>query len=112
VALDNQLISTIQKSVEKFGMFALMADEETNVKNEQVLSVCVRYLSCDSLSVVEQFVAVSCVQNATAETVAAAIADVCRNRAVYMTKIVALSFDGASNMSGRRGGVQALLKDK
>ena len=112
VALDTQLTSRLQMSVEKLGMFALMSDEETNIKNEQVLSTCVRYLSCESQSVVEQFVAVSSLQNATAETVTAAIGDVCRSRSIDMTKIVALSFDGASNMSGQRGGVQALLKDR
>jgi len=89
-----------------------MTDDETNVRNEQVLSKCVRYLNSDSAAVVEQFMAVSPLQSTTAETDAAAISGVCRTRALDMTKIVALAFDGASNMSGRRGGVQALLKDR
>ena len=111
-ALDEKLVSNIAASISKFGFYSLMADEETNMANEQVLSVCVRFLAHDSASVIEQFLAACPVVNTTAETVSSAIADMCHKRSLPMNKISALSFDGASNMSGRHGGVQALLKEK
>jgi hypothetical protein len=111
-ALDDKLTEQLRQSIGKFGTWALTADEETNVKNQQVLSVCARFLSCDESSIVEQLIAVVTIQNTTAETVASAIANCCAKRNLDMTKLSALSFDGASNMAGRHGGVQALLKER
>ena len=71
-----------------------------------MLSICCRYLR-EGGEVVERFVSVVPVVSTTAECIHAKLIEEMGRHNLDPSKIVAASFDGASNFSGSRGGVQA-----
>ena len=111
-ALDEQIVSDLKISLHKFNFFSIMADEETNVQTKQVVSICVRYLCSDKKGIVERFLASSPVPTTDADTICSVIEEACQERDISLKSLAAISFDGTSNMSGCRSGVQALLKQR
>eukprot|EP00118_Oscarella_pearsei_P010818 m.68553 g.68553 ORF g.68553 m.68553 type:complete len:765 (+) comp35534_c0_seq2:451-2745(+) len=102
--LDEKLVASLSSSP----MLSLMADEATDMRNRTELSVCLRYLNSAGCSI-ESFLHLTDVPNTTAKTITESIIRMLECRQIEMSKIIWLSFDGASNMSGSKGGVQALL---
>jgi hypothetical protein len=88
--------------------FAIMADECTDINRREMLSLCVRIVE-DSL-IKEVFIGCWPVRSTTADVITDAILEGIQSASLDPTNIVAVSFDGASNMSGSKKGVQALLK--
>lgn len=88
--------------------FAILADECTDINGREMLSICVRYIK--SQQVVERFVAVVPVVSTKADSICNTLIDQMRKYCLDPTQLTAASFDGASNFSGAKGGVQALLK--
>lgn len=99
-----------KEELSSVGEFAILADECTDINGKEMLSICVRYIKYDD--VIERFVCVVPVVSTTAETIYEAMLEQMNKYGLDPTKIVAASFDGASNFSGTRGGVQALLKQQ
>ena len=60
---------------------------------------------------VESFVLVP-ISDAKAETITNSIVTTLDTRGIDMTRVVWIAFDGASNMSGHKSGVQARLREK
>jgi len=90
--------------------FAILADECTDVNGREMLSICVRYLKCDQ--VVERFVSVVPVVSTTADSICNTLIDQMHKYGLDPKQLTAAAFDGASNFSGAKGGVQALLKQQ
>lgn len=88
--------------------FAVMADESTDINGVEELSLCVRYIN--STGVTEQFLGCWPLQSTKAVDITEAIVSRLPSFGLDPADIVAVSFDGASTMSGEHGGVQALLK--
>jgi hypothetical protein len=110
--LDSKNSTLIKCSLEKFGYFAVMADEETNINTDQILSVCVRYIDVKTSQVVERFLACTKLSNTDAVSVTRAIEQIFTERGIDLKHMCAFSSDGASNFSGVRVGVQAQLRKK
>ena len=70
-----------------------------------------RYLTKAGCSV-ECFLELVPVPNTTAETVSSKIVSTLESRGIDLSKIVWIAFDGASNMSGHRSGVQTRLREE
>ena len=85
-----------------------MADECTDVNGMEKLSICVRHVP-DS-KVVETFLGCWPLVSTKANDVYQSIVAHLATFGLSPDHIVAASFDGASNMSGQRSGVQALLR--
>ena len=88
-----------------------MGDEATELINQTELSICMRYLTKAGCSV-ECFLELVPVPDTTAETVSSNIVSTLESRGIDLSKIVWIAFDGASNMSGHRSGVQTQLREE
>ena len=99
----------LRSRVENLKEFAVMADECTDVNGVEKVSMCVRYL--DKKQITELFLGCWSVQSTKAVDVHACIVDKLALFGLSPERLVSAAFDGASNMSGHRGGVQALLKE-
>lgn len=99
------------KAVSSSPVLALMGDEATDLQNRTELSVCMRYLTSAGCSV-ECFLHLVNVPNTNAETITKNIISVLECRGIDLTKVVWIAFDGASNMSGCKSGVQARLREE
>ena len=89
--------------------YSLMADESTNVNGKSVLSICVRYLQ--EKDVVEQFLGCWPLFSTKSSDIFDALIAKLHCFGLSPDKLVSVSFDGASNMSGDKGGVQRLFKN-
>ena len=110
--LDEETVSMLNQSIGKYGFFGIMADEATNTKTECILSICVRFLGSNG-DIIERFLSITGeISKATASALLSKVEEVFQTRNVDMNKIICCSFDGASNMSGHYGGLQAIIREK
>ena len=73
-----------------------------------MLSITVRYLN--GKEIIESFVTAVSVASTTAESITSAIVEQMKMNNLNITNLAAVSFDGASHISGAHGGEQALLR--
>jgi len=98
----------IRNRLEHINEFSVMADECTNFNGGKMTSVCVRILTVGK--VVEVFLGCYPLTSTKAVDMHACIVECLAKFNLNPANIVAVSFDGASNMSGQHAGIQALLK--
>lgn len=85
-----------------------MADESTNVSNQSVLSLVVRYVAPSPPSEVnERFLCLVEMKCTTAESIFSGIETELQKRKLSYEKLLTCSFDGAANFSGSVSGVRA-----
>ena len=85
-----------------------MADECTDVSGVENVSICIRFL--EGKAITEMFLGCWIVTSTKTEDVRDWIVKNLAEFGLSPNRLVSAAFDDASNMSGRRGGVQALLK--
>ena len=90
--------------------FAILVDECTDVNEKEMLSICVRYIKNDQ--VVERFVSVTSIVSTKADVIYGQLLVELKKHHLDSSKIMAAAFDGASNFSGNKAGVQTLLKQQ
>lgn len=93
------------------GMYALIVDEARDNSCSEQLSVCIRYVSSVTGSVVERFLGFHALTELSAESLSSDILCLLRNIGLSIDKCVAQAYDGASVMSGVKNGVQKLIRD-
>lgn len=103
-AIHNDITNKLQDITE----YAVMADECSDVCHREMVSVCVRIIK--QAAVEEVFIGCWPVSSTCAEEVEACVVAGLRSVGLKPENIVAASFDGAANMCGKIGGVQAKLK--
>jgi len=85
-----------------------MADECTDINTHEVVSVCTRFIA--NGAVIEMFIGCWPVKSTAAVDVRDCILRALKSVGLDPGHMVSVAFDGAANMSGKKGGVQALLK--
>uniref|UniRef100_A0A2S2PJ55 Zinc finger protein n=1 Tax=Schizaphis graminum TaxID=13262 RepID=A0A2S2PJ55_SCHGA len=90
--------------------FSLLADESTNINNKSELSICVRFVKNNQP--VERFLNIVALSDTKAQTIIDAISNELTKHNLSYDNIIACGFDGASNMSGNKGGVRRFVSDK
>ncbi|KAK7163906.1 hypothetical protein R3I94_002577 [Phoxinus phoxinus] len=88
--------------------YAILADECKDLSKRELVAVCVRYLHNGTLK--ERAVGFVETDNMTAEAISAKILEVLEPLQLDPGLCVGFGFDGASVMSGNRGGVHVILK--
>lgn len=88
--------------------FSLMADEGTDVSNIEHLSFCVRSVD-DNLDVSEDFIGFYELDNIKSETIVNAIKDILLRCHLNLDDCRGQTYDGASNMMGKRSGVSTRI---
>ena len=107
-AFGDAMQSSLCCRVANVNEFAVMADECADVNGIEKLSLCVRFL--EGMTITELFLGCWSLQSTKANDVHECIVSHLRQFGLSPDHLVSAAFDGASNMSGKHGGVQALLK--
>lgn len=92
--------------------FAIIADEATDKATKTQLSVCVSFTEkqLDVVTVQEIFLGFLHTKSTKGEAIANLLINFLNQNNLVMNKIRTQGYDGASNMSGRNNGVQALIR--
>lgn len=89
--------------------FSILADEATDVSHDEQMSLSIRWVDTD-YDVHEEALGLIQLPNTRAETIFSAIKDILIRCSLNMKQCCGQAYDGATNMSGTRNGVQALFK--
>ena len=96
-------------SVRDRKFFSIMADEGTDVSNIEQLSFCTRSVD-DDLNVSEDFMGFYELKNIKSETIVNAIKDILLRYHLSLENCRGQTYDGASNMMGKRSGVSTRIR--
>ena len=88
--------------------YSLMADEGTDISNIEQLSFCVRSVD-DDFNVSEDFIGFYELTNIKSETIVNAIKDIVLRCHLSLNDCRGQTYDGASNMMGKRSGVSTQI---
>ena len=111
-----QFVEALRQWVEEFLLkrlrqapfYSLLADECTDITTVEELSIYCRWVE-DGLPV-EHFLDIIPQMKADAKTIYTTLVDILRVKDIPLSKLVGMGFDGAATLSGKRNGVQSLLK--
>lgn len=101
--------SSIFSAIRSSPAITLMADESTDIRVRNEMSLCCWYI--EDGRAVERFICLQQLPDTTANTISKAILEWLTTAEIPLMKIYWLAFDGAANMSGKKNGVQAQLKE-
>ena len=109
--IGKEITSELVKRIHECKAWALIADTTPDVSHHEQLSICVRIVDrvgyCS-----EHLFCCKRAPGATAQQLYDTIVDAFKSRGVTFDKIVAQTYDGASNMSGCYKGLQAIFRDE
>lgn len=89
--------------------FAIMADEYTDIGNKEQLSLCLRTVS-SNLEIQEDFLGFYELNNIRSDSIVHAIKDVLLRLHLSLQNCRGQTYDGASNMMGRKSGVATQIQ--
>ena len=107
-ALGQWVEESLLKRLHQAPFYSLMADECTDITTVEELSIYCRWVE-DGLPV-EHFLDIIPLTKVNAKTIYTTLVDVLRAKDIPLSKLVGMGFDGAATFSGKRNGVQSLLK--
>lgn len=99
-----QVLSKKLKIIKENVFFGLMGDEYTDISNKEQLSVCIRTVNND-LEVEENFLGFYEINDIKSDTIVDAIKDVLLRCQLELSMCRGQTYDGASNMLGKKSGV-------
>lgn len=122
VDIQNEIISIcggvikadIMKKVKEAAAYSVLADETADISGIEQLSIGIRYFDEETHEVQEMFVGFIELKDLDldAKSIAHSIDEFLTKEDLNINKCVGLGFDGCSTMSGKDGGVQAILRKK
>ncbi|XP_067142878.1 52 kDa repressor of the inhibitor of the protein kinase-like [Centruroides vittatus] len=120
VDIQNEIISIcgdvlkedIIKEVKEAEAYSVLADETADISGTEQLSIGLRYFHEKNNEVQEVFVGFVELKGLDAKSIAQTIDEFLTKEKLIPVKCVGLGFDGCSTMSGKEGGVQAILRKK
>ena len=89
--------------------YSIIADEATDISHNEQMSLSIRWVD-SSYNIHEECIGLIQLPNIKAVTIFDAIRDILIRCSLPISQCRGQAFDGASNMSGIRNGVQALVK--
>ncbi|GBL87917.1 Zinc finger MYM-type protein 1 [Araneus ventricosus] len=89
--------------------FAILADETKDLSKKEQLSIAVRYLYDGNIH--EEFLCIEELETLDAEGLSSKITNVMKDR-VNFQNCIGQAYDGASVVSGKHAGVNAIIKDR
>ncbi|XP_067118862.1 52 kDa repressor of the inhibitor of the protein kinase-like [Centruroides vittatus] len=120
VDIQNEIISIcgdvlkedIIKEVKEAEAYSVLADETADISGTEQLSIGLRYFHEKNNEVQGVFVGFVELKGLDAKSIAQTIDEFLTKEELIPVKCVGLKFDGCSTMSGKEGGVQAILRKK
>ena len=104
-----QVLRQVMESIHSAPFLTIMIDETTDVSNKEQVVICFRWVD-KMLEAHEEFIGVHQVESTQSRVLLAVINDVLQRFNVSITKLRGQCYDGASAMSGSRGGVATLIQ--
>ena len=104
-----KVLGDVAAEVREAEYFSVIVDESTDVTRQEQVSVSARFID-KNYEPQELFLGFYSTEDTSAATLATIILDTLQRLNLPLAKLRGQCYDGASNMSGRIGGVQALLK--
>ncbi|XP_041361969.1 zinc finger MYM-type protein 1-like [Gigantopelta aegis] len=114
VAVQNELLKIMAHMVlrnicKNVGLFAVIVDGTQDIQGVEQEAICVRYID-DAYDVHEDFIGLYSVSEMTGASLSNMLQDALLRLDLPITHLRAQTYDGASNMSGKYQGCQALIK--
>ncbi|XP_041369574.1 zinc finger MYM-type protein 1-like [Gigantopelta aegis] len=114
VAVQNELLKIMAHMVlrnicKNVGLFAVIVDGTQDIQGVEQEAICVRYID-DAYDVHEDFIGLYSVSEMTGASLSNMLQDALLRLNLPITHLRAQTYDGASNMSGKYQGCQALIK--
>ena len=108
-AFGQHFSSTLKEEISHSKYVSIMADEATDIRVRQELSLCCRYVNSSGCAK-EAFLGLVHLESTTAEVLTQQIIQILKAYNVSSNQIQWQAYDGAANFSGRKNGVQANMK--
>lgn len=105
----HMILRDLVEEIKKARYCSIMADEVTSHNSEQ-LAFCVRFVDSSS-NIREDFLSSLKLERITGESIASAIVGLLKDLGIPLENMRGQGYDGASNMSSGRVGVQARIRD-
>ena len=105
------VVRSICRQIKQADSFAVIVDGTQDVSRREQTSICVRYVDID-LCPHEEFLGFYEPPETTGEVLAKCILDVLLRCQLPLSALRGQTYDGASNMSGKFKGCQALIREK
>ena len=105
----NHVQANIASDVRAAVPFSLICDEVSDVGNHEWITVVTRYIKNDAIC--ESLLAIVPITSLTASDLCDTVMKTLQTHSIDVSNIVAQCYDGASNMSGQYGGLQAKMKE-
>ena len=100
----NEVLRTKLKAIKESTYYSIMCDEYTDVANKEQLSFCIRWID-EYLSAKEDFLGYYELPNIKSDTIFTVIKDCLLRFGLSIQNLRGQTYDGASNMMGKRSGV-------
>ena len=107
----NAVLRNLLSEIREADHFAIIADEATDISHNEQLCIAIRWVD-QNYSIHEAALGLVSVPNTKAQTLFETIKDVLIRCSLHLSNCIGQAYDGASNMSGVRNGVQALVKQE
>ena len=105
----NTVLRQLLQEIHAADWFSLIADEATDVAHNEQMCIAIRWVD-SSYTIHETALGLVQLPDTKAMTLFGVIKDVLLRCSLPVTHCIGQAYDGASNMSGVRNGVQALMK--
>ncbi|PIK54239.1 putative zinc finger MYM-type protein 1-like [Apostichopus japonicus] len=109
--IGHSVLRDLLSDIREAGMFAIMADETSDLSNKEQLSICIRWVD-SGFKIHEDLIGFVHVIHTDAETLSKAIKDVLIRCALPLSQCRGQGYDGAANMMGHLRGVAARIRQE
>ena len=108
--ISKQVVSQLISDIKKSPFYAIIADEYTDISNKEQLSLYIRWVNSGTFEVFGDFIGFYQIQDIKSNAIVAAIKDILLRLQLNFEDLRGQTYDGASNMLGKRSGVDAQIK--
>lgn len=108
--ITHSMLRSLMKEVHGAGFYAVIADETSDITTQEQVSFCLRYAK-ENLEVEEVFVGFYATADTRARTLFSILKDVLCRFNLRIENCRGQCYDGAANVSGKSGGLQALVQE-
>lgn len=110
-AIKNVILRLVKDEIQGQSI-SVIADETSDVRHHEQISIVFRYIPSGSVLPVERFISLERLKVTDAETIFNSLNNCLQKMGILWENVEAVCFDGASTMSGNFTGVQARCKEK
>ncbi|XP_064462321.1 zinc finger MYM-type protein 1-like [Ornithodoros turicata] len=108
--ITHSMLRSLIREVQDALFYAVIADETSDISTQEQISFCLRYVK-EGLEVEEVFIGFYVTADTRASTLFSILKDVLCRLNLQIENCRRQCYDGAANVSGKSGGLQALVQD-